>query len=52
MDPDDLRAALRREPAWLKRLMDAWADGLNYYLATHPEVRPRVDHPLRAVDGA
>jgi acyl-homoserine lactone acylase PvdQ len=22
--------------------MDAWADGLNYYLATHPEVRPRV----------
>ena len=23
-------------------LMDAWADGLNYYLATHPAVRPRV----------
>ena len=22
--------------------MDAWADGLNYYLPTHPEVRPRV----------
>ena len=22
--------------------MDAWADGLNYYLATHPEVKPRV----------
>ena len=22
--------------------MDAWADGLNHYLATHPEVRPRV----------
>ena len=22
--------------------MDAWANGLNYYLATHPEVRPRV----------
>ena len=22
--------------------MDAWADGLNYYLATHPEVQPRV----------
>ena len=22
--------------------MQAWADGLNYYLATHPEVRPRV----------
>jgi acyl-homoserine-lactone acylase len=22
--------------------MDAWADGLNYYLHTHPEVTPRV----------
>ena len=22
--------------------MDAWADGLNYYLATHPDVKPRV----------
>ena len=22
--------------------MDGWAAGLNYYLATHPQVRPRV----------
>jgi len=22
--------------------MDAWADGLNFYLATHPETKPRV----------
>jgi acyl-homoserine-lactone acylase len=22
--------------------MDGWADGLNFYLATHPEVKPRV----------
>ena len=22
--------------------MDAWADGLNYFLATHPQVKPRV----------
>jgi len=22
--------------------MTAWADGLNFFLATHPEVRPRV----------
>ena len=22
--------------------MNAWADGLNYYLATHPDVKPRV----------
>ncbi len=29
-------------PDWLKQLMDAFADGLNYYLHTHPEVAPRV----------
>lgn len=42
MDPDDLRARYAASPAWLRRLMDSWADGLNYYLATHPEVRPRA----------
>jgi acyl-homoserine-lactone acylase len=26
----------------MQRLMDAWADGLNYFLATHPNVRSRV----------
>jgi acyl-homoserine-lactone acylase len=42
VDPDDLRARYAASPAWLKRLMDSWADGLNYYLATHPQVRPRA----------
>jgi acyl-homoserine-lactone acylase len=42
MDPDDLRARYAASPVWLKRLMDSWADGLNYYLAKHPEVSPRA----------
>jgi acyl-homoserine-lactone acylase len=42
MDPDDLRARYAASPDWLKRLMNAWADGLNYYLATHPDIRPRA----------
>ncbi|HEX8063760.1 MAG TPA: penicillin acylase family protein [Allosphingosinicella sp.] len=42
MDSDDLRARYAASPPWLKRLMDSWADGLNYYLAKHPEVRPRA----------
>jgi acyl-homoserine-lactone acylase len=42
IDPDTLRARYRASPAWLQRLMRAWADGLNYYLATHPAVKPRV----------
>jgi acyl-homoserine-lactone acylase len=42
MDPDDLEARYAASPDWLKRLMDAWADGLNHYLAVHHEVRPRA----------
>ncbi len=41
-DPDVLRAAFEKSPAWLKALMEAFADGLNYYLATHAAVTPRV----------
>lgn len=29
-------------PAWLKELCVAFADGVNYYLAKHPEVKPRL----------
>jgi acyl-homoserine-lactone acylase len=42
LDPQDLKAQYASSPAWLKALMDAWADGLNFYLATHPKVTPRV----------
>ena len=37
-----MKAQYATSPAWLKTLMNAWADGLNYYLATHPDVKPRV----------
>jgi len=40
--PDDLRAKYAASPAWLKDLMTAWADGLNYYLHSHPEVKPKL----------
>ncbi|MEU6206801.1 penicillin acylase family protein [Micromonospora musae] len=42
IDPGVLKRYYADSPAWLRKLMQAWADGLNYYLATHPEVRPRV----------
>ncbi|MDQ3522073.1 MAG: penicillin acylase family protein, partial [Gemmatimonadota bacterium] len=42
IDPDSMRAQYAASPTWLKQLMNAWADGLNYYLHTHPEVTPRV----------
>jgi acyl-homoserine-lactone acylase len=42
VDPVDLKAKYAESPAWLKALMNGWADGLNYYLATHPKVAPKV----------
>ncbi|MFC7533961.1 penicillin acylase family protein [Actinoplanes sp. GCM10030250] len=42
VDPAELKRDFARSPAWMRELMRAWADGLNHYLATHPEVRPRV----------
>ena len=42
IDPDSMRAKYAVSPPWLRRLMNAWADGLNYYLQTHPRVKPRV----------
>ncbi len=42
IDPDEMKAMYKESPDWLKKLMDAWADGLNFYLHTHPEVTPRV----------
>src|SRR3954449_5052115 len=39
---DELKADYARSPAAMQKLMNAWADGLNYFLATHPNVHPRV----------
>ena len=42
IDPVEMQAQFETSPAWLKDLMVAFADGLNYYLYTHPDVEPRV----------
>jgi acyl-homoserine lactone acylase PvdQ len=42
IDPVELQKEYTASPAWLKALMDAYADGLNFYLYKHPEVKPRV----------
>src|SRR6516164_2057965 len=50
---DDLRmqliydtSAAKKEyvtsPVWLRSLLDAFADGINFYLAKHPDVQPKV----------
>ncbi len=42
IDAADLKKQYAASPAWLRKLMVAFADGLNYYLYKHPEVKPRV----------
>ncbi len=42
IDPADLKAQYASSPAWLKKLMNGWADGLNWYLASHPDVKPKL----------
>ncbi|MGH9768643.1 MAG: penicillin acylase family protein [Blastocatellia bacterium] len=44
IDPAALKTQYEASPPWLKALMNAWADGLNFYLAKHPQVKPRVIH--------
>ena len=38
----ELKADYAHSPAPMRKLMDAWADGLNYFLATHRNVHPQV----------
>jgi acyl-homoserine-lactone acylase len=42
MTVDQAKAAYEGAPEWLKDLCDAFADGINFYLVTHPEVKPRL----------
>lgn len=42
IDPIEVKKEYENSPEWLKKLMDAFADGANYYLYTHPEVTPKV----------
>jgi acyl-homoserine-lactone acylase len=44
IDAATLQRQYRLSPAWLKTLMLAWSDGLNYYLAKHTNVAPKVIH--------
>src|SRR6059036_3600061 len=39
IDPAELKKEYAASAHWLQKLMDAWADGLNFYLSKHPEVK-------------
>ena len=42
MTEEEAKTNYEKSPDWLKALCDAFADGINYYLYTHPEVKPKL----------
>jgi acyl-homoserine-lactone acylase len=42
IDPIEVQREFKESPKWLRELMIAFADGINYYLSTHPEVKPKL----------
>ncbi|QMW01276.1 penicillin acylase family protein [Spirosoma foliorum] len=42
LDTTQAIAIYKKSPLWMKQLLDAFADGTNYYLYTHPAVKPRL----------
>ena len=42
MDTTQAVALYKKSPVWMKSLLDAFADGTNYYLYTHPDVKPKL----------
>ncbi len=42
IDADDAKADYNKAPEWLKKLMNAYADAVNYYLYKHPSVKPAL----------
>lgn len=58
IDSAEAVADYHKAPLWLKKLMNAYADGINYYLFKHPEVKPLLLnrfqpwYPLLWTDGS
>jgi acyl-homoserine-lactone acylase len=42
ISPAGMQAKYAASPAWLQKLMTSFADGLNFYLYTHPAVHPKL----------
>lgn len=42
MDTAQAVAIYKKSPVWMKNLLNAFADGTNYYLHTHPGVKPKL----------
>jgi acyl-homoserine-lactone acylase len=42
IDVDEAKADYKKAAPWLKKLLNSYADGINFYLYKHPEVKPAL----------
>jgi acyl-homoserine-lactone acylase len=42
IDPEKVKNEYENSPEWLKELMNGFADGINFYIITHPDVKPKL----------
>lgn len=58
IDADEAKSDYKKAPAWLKKLLNSYADAINFYLYKHPEVKPALLthfepwYPLLWTDGS
>ena len=42
LDEKEAQQEFKTSPVWLKKLLQAYADGINYYLLKHPNIKPKL----------
>jgi acyl-homoserine-lactone acylase len=42
IDTEEAKADYKKAASWLKKLLNSYADGINFYLHNHPEVKPAL----------
>ncbi|TDB64071.1 penicillin acylase family protein [Arundinibacter roseus] len=42
IDENEAKAEYKKAPEWLRKLLNAYADGINFYLHKHPAVKPAL----------
>lgn len=42
IDPEEAQSDYKKAPLWLKKLLNSYADAINFYLYKHPEVKPAL----------
>jgi len=42
IDTEEAKSDYKKAPVWLKKLLNSYADAINFYLYKHPEVKPAL----------